>query len=345
MPADAAAESRDLPRSDAERRALEDIAKPLPPRAAGLSRKRRVAAATLTMPLGLLGVDTRVVWGVVAIFAGIVLGRALRRYGERLDERRPNEERELMQLRSRETMIVLVATAIPYATTIIVLIVLASFFLPAAAFGGSAFVAVVVGFAAQRFLMDVMAGILIAFERWYAVGDFVVVNRRRQRESSSSSACARPFSGAERRPGPSRTHRSSRRSGARRSSPLQHRALTTDPDEARRAVEDVGRRGPAGHARFLRPPRVVEVRERTTRRGSSAVLPDVAPTMEWLAEDFAGRRAQGAVAQRVAAGGADRVPTLDEGTLSRYERRVRSSDASYCKVPTPGCQLGATDNC
>ena len=75
--------------------------------------------------------DARVVWGVVAILAGIVLGRALRWYGKRLDERRrPSEERELMQLRSAETLIVLVATAIPYATTIIVLIVLASFFLP-----------------------------------------------------------------------------------------------------------------------------------------------------------------------------------------------------------------------
>jgi moderate conductance mechanosensitive channel len=125
--------------------------------------------------LGLLGVDTRVVWGVVAILGGIVLGRALRWYGKRLDERRPSEERELMQRRSRETMMVLVATAIPYATTIVVLVVLASFFLPAAALGGSAFIAVIVGFAAQRFLMDVMAGILIAFERWYAVGDFVMI--------------------------------------------------------------------------------------------------------------------------------------------------------------------------
>jgi hypothetical protein len=94
-------------------------------------------------PLGLLGVDARVVWGVVAILVGIVLGRALRWF--------------------------------PYAMTIVVLIVLASFFLPAAALGGSAFIAVIVAPAAQRFLMDVMAGILIAFERWYAVGDFVMI--------------------------------------------------------------------------------------------------------------------------------------------------------------------------
>jgi small-conductance mechanosensitive channel len=105
----------------------------------------------------------------------IGLGRALKLMGTRLEQRRPSEERELIQLRNRETLIVLVATAIPYATAIVVLIVLASFFLPAAALGGSAFIAVVVGFAAQRFLMDIVAGALIAFERWYAVGDFVMV--------------------------------------------------------------------------------------------------------------------------------------------------------------------------
>jgi hypothetical protein len=102
------------------------------------------------VPLGaVLGVDERVWWGVVAIVLAIGLGRALKLMGARLEQRRPSEERELMQLRNRETLIVLVATAIPYATAIVVLIVLASFFLPAAALGGSAFIAVVVGFAAQ----------------------------------------------------------------------------------------------------------------------------------------------------------------------------------------------------
>lgn len=275
------------------------------------------------MPLGLLGVDTRVVWGVVAIFAGIVLGRALRRYGERLDERRPNEERELMQLRSRETMIVLVATAIPYATTIIVLIVLASFFLPAAAFGGSAFVAVVVGFAAQRFLMDVMAGILIAFERWYAVGDFVMV------EPSKAAGIVEQFglrTTVLRALNGDRAYVPNSQIITAFWSPKGYRRysielLTTDPDEARRAIEDVGRRGPAGHARFLRPPRVVEVRERDDETWLVRGVVDVAPTMEWLAEDLlvgalkAQLRSESLLAEPI-------VYTLDEGTLSRYERRV-----------------------
>jgi moderate conductance mechanosensitive channel len=273
--------------------------------------------------LGLLGVDARVVWGVVAILAGVVLGRALRWYGERLDERRPNEERELMQLRSRETMIVLVATAIPYATTIIVLIVLASFFLPAAAFGGSAFVAVVVGFAAQRFLMDVIAGILIAFERWYAVGDFVMV------EPSKAAGIVEQFglrTTVLRALNGDRAYVPNSQIITAFWSPKGYRRysielLTTDPDEAQRAIEDVGRRGPAGHARFLRPPRVVEVRERDDETWLVRGVVDVAPTMEWLAEDLlvgalkAQLHSESLLAEPI-------VYTLDEGTLSRYERRV-----------------------
>jgi moderate conductance mechanosensitive channel len=274
-------------------------------------------------PLGLLGVDARVVWGVVAILAGIVLGRALRWYGKRLDERRPSEERELMQLRSRETMIVLVATAIPYATTIIVLIVLASFFLPAAALGGSAFVAVVVGFAAQRFLMDVMAGILIAFERWYAVGDFVMI------EPSKAAGIVEQFglrTTVLRALNGDRAYVPNSQIITAFWSPKGYRRysielLTTDPDDAQRAIEDVGRRGPAGHARFLRPPRVVEVRERDDGTWLVRGVVDVAPTMEWLAEDLlvgalkAQLHSESLLAEPI-------VYTLDEGTLSRYERRV-----------------------
>jgi hypothetical protein len=274
-------------------------------------------------PLGLLSVDARVVWGVVAILSGIVLGRALRWYGKRLDERRPSEERELMQLRSRETMIVLVATAIPYATTIIVLIVLASFFLPAAALGGSAFVAIVVGFAAQRFLMDVMAGILIAFERWYAVGDFVMI------EPSKAAGIVEQFglrTTVLRALNGDRAYVPNSQINTAFWSPKGYRRysielLTTEPAEAQRAIEDVGRRGPAGHAHFLRPPRVVEVRERDDGTWLVRGVVDVAPTMEWLAEDLlvgalkAQLHSESLLAEPIAY-------TLDEGTLSRYERRV-----------------------
>jgi hypothetical protein len=273
--------------------------------------------------LGVLGVDERVLWGAVAILVAIVLGRLLKLIGAKLDQRRPSEERELMRLRSRETMIALVATAIPYATAIVVLIVLASFFLPAAALGGSAFLAVIVGFAAQRFLMDVVAGALIAFERWYAVGDFVMIEPSKAagivEEFGLRTTVLRALNGDRAYVPNSQiiTAFWSPRGFRRYSIEL----LTTEPDEAQRAFEAVGRRGPAGHARFLRPPRVVETRELDEGTWLVRGVVDVAPTMEWLAEDLlvgalkAQLRSEILLADPI-------VYTLDEGTLSRYERRV-----------------------
>jgi moderate conductance mechanosensitive channel len=276
------------------------------------------------VPLGaVLGVDERVWWGVVAIVLAIGLGRALKLMGARLEQRRPSEERELMQLRNRETLIVLVATAIPYATAIVVLIVLASFFLPAAALGGSAFIAVVVGFAAQRFLMDIVAGALIAFERWYAVGDFVMV------EPSKAAGIVEQFglrTTVLRALNGDRAYVPNSQIITAFWSPRGYRRysielLTTAPDEVEHAIEEVGRRGPAGQARFLRPPRVVETRELEGGTWLVRGIVDVAPTMEWLAEDLlvgalkAQLRSEVLLADPI-------VYTLDEGTLSRYERRL-----------------------
>lgn len=270
-----------------------------------------------------LGVNGRISWGAVAIVLAIVLSRILKWLVARLDERRPTEERELARLRSRETLIVLVATAIPYATTIVVLIVLLSFFLPAAALGGSAFVAIVVGFAAQRFLMDVIAGGLIALERWYAVGDFVMI------EPSKAAGIVEQFglrTTVLRALNGDRAYVPNSQIITAFWSPRGYRRysielLTVDPDEAQRAIEDVGRRGPAGQARFLRPPRVVEVRELEDGTWLVRGVVDVAPTMEWLAEDLlvgalkAHLHNESLLAEPI-------VYTLDEGTLSRYERRI-----------------------
>jgi small-conductance mechanosensitive channel len=100
----------------------------------------------------LAGRFERLLWGAAAIVIAVALARLLKWAVHRLEQRRPGEERELLRLRRRETAIVLVATAIPYATAIVVLVVVASIFVSrnAAALGGSAFVGVLVGFAATR---------------------------------------------------------------------------------------------------------------------------------------------------------------------------------------------------
>jgi len=275
--------------------------------------------------LGLLGRYDGLLWGLVAILGAIIASRILKWYVAQLEQRHPDEERELTRIRRGETAIALIATAIPYVAAIAVIIALASIFLPrtAAAFGGSALVLVLVGFGAQRLLMDVIAGVLIAFERWYGVGDFVRV------EPAQVSGIVEQFgfrTTVIRSLNGDRTYIPNSQIIALSRSPRGYRRysielLTSDPDDARRAIEGVGRRAPVGEARFLRPPRVVEERELGEGTWLVRGHADVAPTMEWLAEGLlvgalkAQLRNDSLLADPI-------VYTLDEGTLSRYERRV-----------------------
>jgi small conductance mechanosensitive channel len=266
----------------------------------------------------------RLLWGAVAIALATVLGRLLKWLASRVDDRRPGEERELVRLRRRETVIALLATAVPYVTAIVVLIILGSLFLPReATLGGSAFLGVIAAFAAQRFLLDVVAGGLIAFERWYGVGDFLTV------EPSKASGLVELFglrTTVVRQLNGDLAYVPNSQIITAFRSPRGYRRysieiLTTDPEAARKALEGVGRRAPVGEARFLRPPRVVEERELGDNVWLVRGRADVAPTMEWLAEDLLVRRLisqlppEALLAEPI-------VYTLDEKALSRYERRV-----------------------
>jgi hypothetical protein len=275
--------------------------------------------------LALFGRYDGLLWGLVAILSAILLSRILKWVVARLERRHPDEERELERLRRGETAVALIATAIPYVAAIAVIIAIASIFLPrtATAFGGSALVLVLVGFGAQRFLMDVIAGTLIAFERWYGVGDFVRI------EPSQMSGIVEQFgfrTTVIRSLNGDRTYIPNSQIVAATRSPRGYRRysielLTSDPEEARRAIEGVGRRAPVGQARFLRAPHVVEERELNEGTWLVRGQADVAPTMEWLAEGLL----VGALKAQLGSDSLLAEPivyTLDEGTLSRYERRV-----------------------
>ena len=88
-----------------------------------------------------------------------------------------------------------------------------------------------------------------------------------------------------------------------------------------RAIDAVGRREPAGQARFLRRPRVVETRELEGGTRLVRGVVEVAPTMEWLAEDLLVGALKAQLRSEVLLSDPI-VYTLDEGTVSRYERRV-----------------------
>jgi moderate conductance mechanosensitive channel len=272
----------------------------------------------------LAGHYDRLIWGAAAIAVAVVLSRLLHHVVDRLAQRRAEEERQLLRLRRRETLVVLLATAIPYSTAFVVLLVLVSAFLsPAATVGGTALFGLIVGFAAQRFLMDVVAGALIAFERWYAVNEFVTLEPAKAsglvEEFGLRTTVIRAFNG-DRTYVPNSQIVAAVRSlrGFRRYS---IELLVSDVEEARRAIEAAGRRAPLGEARFLRPPRVVEERALGENAWLVRGKADVAPTLEWLAEDLLVARLKAQIPPDVLL--ADPIVyTIDEATIRRYERRV-----------------------
>jgi hypothetical protein len=268
--------------------------------------------------------EQRLLGGAAAILLAAALGRILKWLGSRIDDRPPSEERELARLRRRETIIVLVATAIPYATAIVVTIILASLFLPTAAtLGGSAFLGVIIGFTAQRFLMDVVAGGMIAFERWYGVGDFLMVEPSKAsglvEQFGFRTTVIRSFNGDLAYVPNSQIITAFRSPHGYRRYAIE--ILTNDPEAAKQVLEAVGSRAPQGEAKFLRPPRVVEVREQGDDVWLVRGRADVLPTLEWLAEGLLVRRLTSQLASESLLA-EPIVYTLDEATLSRYARRV-----------------------
>jgi moderate conductance mechanosensitive channel len=81
------------------------------------------------------------------------------------------------RIKRQDTAITLIRNALRYIVFVIVVLFVLSIFIrnPLPALGGATVVAAVVGFGAQSFLRDIIAGFSIIFEGQYSVGDFIHV--------------------------------------------------------------------------------------------------------------------------------------------------------------------------
>ncbi|MGH3086583.1 MAG: mechanosensitive ion channel family protein [Rubrobacteraceae bacterium] len=123
-----------------------------------------VIAAVIVAILGL------VVYGVLSRVAPMIL-RWRRRDDETLDEE------AIARIKRQDTAITLVRNVLRYLVFAVVVLIILSIFLQniLATVGGAAILAAVIGFGAQSFLRDIIAGFSIIFEGQYAVGDFIEV--------------------------------------------------------------------------------------------------------------------------------------------------------------------------
>jgi small-conductance mechanosensitive channel len=119
---------------------------------------------------------------LLVAFLGVLIFRVLTRGVPRILQWRRSRESLLdveavARIKRQDTAITLMRNALRYVVFIIVVLLILSIFfrnpLPAAA--GTTLIAAVLGFGAQSFLRDVIAGFSIVFEGQYSVGDFVLI--------------------------------------------------------------------------------------------------------------------------------------------------------------------------
>jgi small conductance mechanosensitive channel len=243
-------------------------------------------------------------WQVVAVVAaGFVVAWVVSRASQRLAERFVlHYERKhlppdgastgvIAGIKRRETLIALVQTSVRYAAFVI-----ATLFAIAqvagvrgsSAVAGASLLVLLLGFALQRFLIDILSGVFMQFEGWFAIGDSVVIEPAGLtgivEETSLRSTKLRSVAGDA-------IYVNNSQITAMRVLPRGLREVSielvvSDEAEGRQLIENAARIMPTGPTQFVRAPWI----ESCERLDDELVLlrarAAVAPGREWLAQGF-----------------------------------------------------------
>ncbi len=217
------------------------------------------------------------------------LGAAVGRLRARVEAISPDSP--LVAIAQRETAVSLAQTTVHYVVFFIALVLAVTTVTGAHGFGtwaGASFFAVIVAFAAQRFLIDLMAGFVMFFEGWYTVGSTVVIEPMKLEgvveEISLRATKIRDVGGDV-----LRVHNS--QILAVRVLPdggyhVQVELFVRDADATERLVEHVGRLVPQGPTAFVRPPHVVSVTELDPDLHRVTAEATVAVGRTWMVESL-----------------------------------------------------------
>jgi small-conductance mechanosensitive channel len=240
----------------------------------------------LPSPVARLAVIVMVIavaWFLARIAARIAVWLVAR--GERAGERGVARRKE------RETTISLLQTSARYGVWAIALALCFG-----ATFGqsgmqaviGASFLAIVIGFSIQRFLIDLLAGAVMFFEGWFRIGDAVRIepwNVEGIVEEVSLRAVVIRGAGGELQ----RVHNSQvlavklYPSGYREA---EIELVVRDAARAREMLENIAPLLPVEPTRFVRPLELVDCRELASGLAGVRLRVAVVPGREWLAEDL-----------------------------------------------------------
>jgi small-conductance mechanosensitive channel len=215
----------------------------------------------------------------------------VRRYERRKLDGGTADTGVLVGLKRRDTAVSLVRTTVQYAAFGAALV-----FTVGVLFGdtrntalaSASLLVLIVGFAAQRFLTDILAGLFMFFEGWFSVGDTVIIEPLKLEgvveQVSLRATRLRAVNGEK-------VHVHNSQIYATRVLPRGVRELdiemfVTDGDAGRQLIDEVARLVPTSPLHFIRRPWVAEVEELDDELVRIKSHVTIAPGREWLAQEF-----------------------------------------------------------
>ncbi|HEY3960937.1 MAG TPA: mechanosensitive ion channel domain-containing protein [Gaiellaceae bacterium] len=268
---------------------------------------------------------------IVALFAAAFIVARFATVIARDLERRSDDDGQqvspLVAISRRETAVSLVQTSVRYLALLIALALAVVVLVGGHSIGtvaGASFIAVLIGFAAQRFLIDIMAGFVMFFEGWYTVGTSVVIEPWKLEgvveEVSLRATAIRDVNGDL-----LRVHNSQILAvrvlpeGARR---VEIEIYVRDGAAGERLLNKVGEIVPTGPTAFISPPTIRSTEQLDDNLYRISATASLAPGRLWLATDLLANLLKERAESGLLVHGPVILPA-DDQAISRFARSER----------------------
>jgi len=230
-----------------------------------------------------------------------LVARGLPRVLRWRQRRGPLDAEAVARIKRQDTAITLTRNALRYVVFVVVVLFIIGLFMRnvLTTIGGAALLAAIVGFGAQSFLRDVIAGFSIVFEGQYSVGDFVLVKPQDisgiVEELGLRTTKIRSLSGEV-----SYVPNGTIQSVTNYISGRQRFNVEVQLSDAG-AAENVLKSLDEATELYLNPPRLAERNETDDGRVRLRIVAGVLPSMSWLVEEHLIQRIKAAAGEEALA--------------------------------------------